>query len=103
MLNTKTMGYCGVDCSACTDLASGACPGCRQSSWPNGDACPPVTCCQRRNILACGMCDEFPCHMMADFYRESKSHERAGELMQRVHQHRMQQKAPSAQSAAPKS
>ena len=84
MIDFTNLGYCGVDCQACPDLASGACPGCRKSVWPEGDACPPVACCQGRGIEVCGMCTEFPCPMMADFYRESESHERAGRLMQKV-------------------
>lgn len=84
MLDTETIGYCGVDCSACADFASGVCPGCRESVWPDDDVCPPVACCRGRGIMACGMCREFPCPMMTDFYRESESHERAAELMQKV-------------------
>lgn len=84
MRDYGTLGYCGVDCSACGDLLSGACPGCRKSVWPDGDACPPVACCGKRGIPVCGMCGKFPCAMMADFYGESESHERAGKLMREV-------------------
>ena len=75
------LGYCGVDCAACPDYTGGACPGCRQSVWPEGDAGPPVRCCTERGIRLCGECRDFPCGMMADFYRESESHERAYRLM----------------------
>ena len=73
----ELIGYCGVACSVCTDYASGACPGCRQSTWPDDDPCPPIACCQRHSIECCGQCAEFPCAMMADFYEESDSHRAA--------------------------
>lgn len=84
MLDVQHIGYCGVDCSACDDFASGVCPGCRKSVWPDDDPCPPVACCQKKGIAVCGMCADFPCSMMDDFYRESESHRRAGELMHEV-------------------
>ena len=84
MAGFEALGYCGVDCSACADLASGACPGCRKSVWPDDDPCPPVACCKKRGIEVCGQCAEFPCAMMTDFYGESESHQRAGELMRKV-------------------
>lgn len=81
MRDASFIGYCGVDCSACPDFASEVCPGCRQSSWPDGDSCPPVACCTTRAIPFCGACDEFPCAMMAEFYEESDSHREAFQLM----------------------
>ena len=71
------IGFCGVDCSACPDLQNGKCPGCRESVWPEGDACPPVACCGEKTISCCGLCPDFPCKMMRDFYGESDSHEEA--------------------------
>lgn len=80
-LDLAMIGFCGVDCSACADLASGVCPGCKQSTWDEGDACPPVSCCAEHGVIACGLCAEFPCQMMVEFYGESESHARAYELM----------------------
>ena len=74
MQDIALIGYCGVDCAACPDLASGACPGCRKSEWPDGDPCPPVACCQKKSILHCGQCTQFPCDMMREFYEESDGH-----------------------------
>ena len=45
-LDIEYVAYCGVDCSACADLASGKCPGCRQTEWAAGDECAPVACCE---------------------------------------------------------
>lgn len=76
---TKT-AYCGVDCSACPDYASGTCPGCRQTEWGD-DPCAPVACCREKGIPFCGKCGEFPCRMMAEFYEESDSHRQAYDRM----------------------
>jgi hypothetical protein len=76
-MELNQIGFCGVDCSACPDLQNGICPGCRESVWPEGDACPPVVCCGERRIPCCGLCQEFPCSMMKEFYGESESHEQA--------------------------
>ena len=50
------------------------------TAWSD-DPCPPVACCQKRNIRFCGECDAFPCEMMAEFYGESDSHKEAYERM----------------------
>lgn len=76
--------YCGVDCSACGDLAAGKCPGCRMTEWPDGDECPPVACCRAKGVPFCGGCAEFPCGMMREFYDESESHRQAFRLMSRL-------------------
>lgn len=71
------IGYCGVDCSVCTDFLEGKCPDCRSSIWPEGDPCAPIACCRNRGIEVCGECGDFPCRMMAEFYKESDSHREA--------------------------
>ena len=81
MEQIELLGYCGVDCSVCSDFVSEKCPGCRQSIWPEGDACPPLSCCKEKAIRLCGECRQFPSEMMKEFYRESESHERAYRLM----------------------
>lgn len=76
------LGYCGVDCSVCPDCLQGKCPGCRRTVWPEGDPCPPVSCCEKRGIACCGLCGDFPCGMMEGFYRESEGHRLAFRRMQ---------------------
>lgn len=71
------IGFCGVDCAACPDYLNEICPGCRESVWPEGDACPPIACCGEKKISCCGLCPDFPCTMMREFYGESESHEEA--------------------------
>ena len=77
MENLESIGYCGVDCAVCPDFTGGVCPGCRKSTWPDGDACPPIPCCQEKGIDLCGRCPRFPCAMMAEFYEESDGHREA--------------------------
>ena len=71
------IAFCGVDCAACADYTEKKCPGCRETVWPEDEACMPVACCGRRGIFVCGECPVFPCAEMADFYAESESHEGA--------------------------
>ena len=75
------IAYCGVDCSACADHTAGRCPSCRLTEWDTDDACMPVSCCRKKGIGCCGLCDVFPCRDMADFYDESDSHREAFQRM----------------------
>ena len=81
MDSLEFIGFCGVDCSACPDLRDQKCPGCRQTVWPDDDPCPPVACCAEKSISCCGLCPEFPCQMMQEFYEESEGHKKARRLM----------------------
>ena len=76
-MDRERIAYCGVDCAVCPDCTGGKCPGCRQTDWPEGDACLPVACCRNRDIAFCGECPAFPCADMSAFYRESESHAQA--------------------------
>ena len=76
-MENDMIAYCGVDCSACSDLAEGKCPGCRQTDWPEGDECMPVACCRKKGVAFCGECPGFPCADMREFYEESESHRQA--------------------------
>ena len=75
------IAYCGVDCSACPDLASGKCPSCRKTVWEEGDECMPVACCKKRGVSFCGECPVFPCGDMKEFYEESEGHREAFDRM----------------------
>ncbi len=81
-MKDERIAYCGVDCAACPDLAAGKCPGCRETVWPEGDACMPVACCRKHGVEYCGLCPTFPCAGMAEFYRESDGHRAALARMQ---------------------
>lgn len=78
------IAWCGVDCAACPDYLAGKCPDCRRTEWPEGDACPPVTCCREKGVRLCGACPQFPCRMMEEFYEESDSHREARRRMERA-------------------
>ena len=77
------IAYCGVDCSACPDMSSGKCPGCRHTEWGE-DPCMPVKCCRDKGVYSCGECGEFPCADMRGFYDESDSHRLAYFRMEHV-------------------
>lgn len=85
-MDLEWIGYCGVSCAGCPDLARGKCPGCRQTRWPEGDACRPVACCREKKLDVCGQCGDFPCEMMAEFYEESEGHREALKRMCRLRQ-----------------
>ena len=76
-MNRERIAFCGVDCAVCPDYTGGGCPGCRETEWPEGDACLPVACCREKGISFCGECAAFPCGEMKEFYIESESHEQA--------------------------
>ena len=76
-MDRDLIAYCGVDCSVCSDYTCGKCPGCKQTDWQEGDTCLPVDCCRKKQISFCGACSAFPCEDMAEFYRESETHEQA--------------------------
>ena len=73
----KLIGFCGVDCSVCSDYTTGVCTGCRASAHTTAEDCHAVTCCEERNIDFCSGCKEFPCEDMQEFFTESDSHREA--------------------------
>lgn len=80
----ELIACCGVDCAACPDDSSGACPSCRGTEWKADDICMPVKCCREKGIDACGFCDGFPCGDMREFYEESENHRQACQRMRRI-------------------
>ncbi len=77
MTSLELIGYCGVDCSVCSDYINKICPGCRASVGQTEEDCPAALCCMDRDILFCGQCDDFPCKDMQEFFKESESHQQA--------------------------
>lgn len=71
------IGFCGVDCSGCSDYTDGVCTGCRASAHTSAEVCPTVTCCEEKNIDFCSGCEQFPCDGMQKFFDESDSHREA--------------------------
>ena len=95
----EQIACCGVDCAVCADFRQDACPGCRESTWPENDLCPPIACCVRRGITLCGDCEAFPCAMMREFYEESDSHRAAYARMRRLREAESSQPADAFQKA----
>ena len=75
------IGFCGVDCSVCSDYAAGVCTGCRASAHTGAEVCPTVACCEEKGIDFCSGCAQFPCEGMQVFFTESESHKQAYERL----------------------
>ena len=77
MTDLELIGFCGVDCSGCSDYLNKICPGCRASAGREEEDCPIAVCCMEKGILFCGQCGIFPCKDMQEFFKESESHKQA--------------------------
>ena len=73
----KLIGFCGVDCSVCSDYTNNVCTGCRASAHTGTEVCMAVACCEDKNIDFCSGCKQFPCDSMKAFFDESDSHREA--------------------------
>lgn len=57
MTAIKKLGYCGVDCSVCSDYRQEKCPGCRKTDWTEqkylyaGEMLPEQGCCCLRTVF----------------------------------------------------
>lgn len=59
---------CGIDCKECKFQKENGCLGCSNISKPFwGEKCPVKSCCEGKNLLCCGECDEFPCELLTSF------------------------------------
>ena len=57
---------CGVRCDLCERKESVGCKGCTEMDAPFwGGTCEVKSCCEGRQLDHCGVCDEFPCEMVA--------------------------------------
>ena len=79
------IGFCGVDCSVCSDYTTGICTGCRASAHTTTEDCPTVICCEEKNIDFCSGCEQFPCEGMQEFFTESDSHREAFDRLKSLH------------------
>ncbi|NLI55108.1 MAG: DUF3795 domain-containing protein [Clostridiales bacterium] len=55
----RLIAACGLYCASCPTYAHGACAGCR--ALPEANRCHCACCVQRRGLLYCGQCADFPC------------------------------------------
>ncbi len=59
---------CGLLCSECTYREPTNCVGCVHMEKPFwGDRCPVKACCEAKQHMHCGQCEEFPCDLLKDF------------------------------------
>lgn len=65
---------CGLTCFGCQFVNSCGCGGCiATGGHPFHGECSVAVCCQRRNLLHCGQCAEFPCSLLKE-YSEDPEH-----------------------------
>jgi hypothetical protein len=76
MAKYKLLAYCGLYCGGCRSYFQNSdvnCHGCRVEETLVDD-CPTKICAEKRQLLHCGECDEFPCQMLNDFYNDGIKH-----------------------------
>ena len=83
--NYEELSYCGFACAACSNFKKNEnCQGCRAETKLLWD-CDIRICAIERGLLHCGLCSEFPCKTLMDFYHDGKpSHLQAYKNMQRI-------------------
>lgn len=72
--DTNLLAYCGIYCGGCSNFLQNAnCAGCRTETELISD-CPTRVCAEKKGLLHCGECAEFPCQMQKDFYEDGVPH-----------------------------
>jgi hypothetical protein len=98
--STALLGVCGLYCGACyhyrasfpegkhlleealhrgRDVEGFTCDGCRSNALyvhPGCSQCQIRACAERRGIIHCGECAEFPCDRIAGFQADGRAHHR---------------------------
>ena len=81
----EALSFCGIYCGSCRNFKKNmGCAGCRGEAVLVDD-CPTKACAVACGLLHCGLCGEFPCKMLADFYHDGKPPHRAAlDAMERI-------------------
>jgi hypothetical protein len=58
---------CGILCSECDYKESMNCNGCINIQNPFWGSCPVKACCESKNQVHCGVCNDFPCDLLKQF------------------------------------
>jgi len=70
--DASLLAVCGRFCGNCVrhqDGGSGACPGCNvHGGHPSWGECRVYSCVEEHVVEYCGLCDEFPCDLIVDYY-----------------------------------
>ncbi len=62
---------CGIHCNDCERKGKVGCTGCLTMAMPFwGAPCGVKSCCEDKKLPHCGVCDQFPCEMMATMGQE---------------------------------
>ena len=65
------LSVCGIDCDACGYKKDNECAGCRivapkgRCIW--GGHCELYDCATEKNLLHCGLCEDFPCEKLKEW------------------------------------
>lgn len=63
---------CGVCCTQCERKEKVHCTGCPSMKLPFwGAECLVKSCCEKRGLDHCGVCEEFPCEMVSNMGKEA--------------------------------
>jgi hypothetical protein len=64
---------CGLRCNECEWVEKANCPGCLNAHGkPFHGECVVAICCEDRDLLHCGKCDDFPCEKLIAFAYDSE-------------------------------
>ena len=74
MSQYEKLSFCGIYCGSCKNYKQNYnCMGCRTEKELLDD-CPTRTCFMSKGLLHCGLCDDFPCDMLNEFYNDGAKH-----------------------------
>lgn len=75
----KEGSYCGIDCGKCKNYKKNLnCQGCKAEKELISD-CPTRSCAAVRGLSSCGVCMDFPCKTLSDFYHDGNPLHRQAE------------------------
>jgi hypothetical protein len=70
----EKLSLCGLYCGGCKNYKENYnCMGCRNEKELVDD-CPTRACCIDKGLLHCGLCEDFPCGILNDFYTDGMKH-----------------------------
>ncbi len=62
---------CGVRCNSCERREKVNCKGCTNITVPFwGGKCGVKSCCEEKHLDHCGLCEVFPCDMLANMGKD---------------------------------
>ncbi len=69
----KIESRCGILCSECKYKEQVGCKGCTEIDKPFwGESCPVKSCCEGKEKVHCGQCENFACKVLHQFAYDEK-------------------------------